>query len=529
MFTEKNLPRLIIATPILSILLFAGLIIFFFIKSQYSNFEKESMELEREYLASQKRILQDENEKVLSYIQYHRGLSQKRVKIELEQRLIRGEKLTPIQIQAYKKSEEKRLKKQIISWIESVRYGANGYVWVHDTAYRLIAHPFRQNSIGNNDYNNTDSTGAKIFQKFINAALKQENNGFVEYYWAKPEFGAPRKKIGYLKLYKPWGWAVGTGLYVDDIISNIQKKKDALEKKINKYIGTVLSISFGLIVGIGMISFLISKNIVLAFTKYALNVAKKEKALKELNFDLQDKIDQAVIEVKKKDKTLLQQSRLAQMGEMISMIAHQWRQPLSELAGIFMELETAAKFGKIDLEYIQKESVEGNRRIEYMSKTIDDFRNFFKPSKKKEAFSLAKACKEAVILANAALANKEIKLLLHVKQNSVIQGYPSEFAQVIFNLILNAKDALIENEIKDAHIHITIGLEEYNSFVFVEDNAGGINPELIEKIFDPYFSTKKISGTGLGLYMAKMIIEENMQGELSVQNSNVGARFIIRV
>ena len=278
-----------------------------------------------------------------------------------------------------------------------------------------------------------------------------------------------------------------------------------------------------------MISFLISKNIVLAFTKYALNVAKKEKALKELNFDLQDKIDQAVIEVKKKDKTLLQQSRLAQMGEMISMIAHQWRQPLSELAGIFMELETAAKFGKIDLEYIQKESVEGNRRIEYMSKTIDDFRNFFKPSKKKEAFSLAKACKEAVILANAALANKEIKLLLHVKQDSTVQGYPSEFAQVIFNLILNAKDALIENEIKDAHIHITIGLEEYNSFVFVEDNAGGINPELIEKIFDPYFSTKKISGTGLGLYMAKMIIEENMQGELSVQNSNVGARFIIRV
>ena len=142
------------------------------------------------------------------------------------------------------------------------------------------------------------------------------------------------------------------------------------------------------------------------------------------------------------------------MGEMISMIAHQWRQPLCEISGIFMEMETAAKFDKADKKFILAESKDGTRLISYMSKTIDDFRDFFKPAKIKELFSLTHACEEAITLTSASLKHRNIHLDLHVKKDLVVSGYASEFAQVILNLILNAKDSLIEKDItksKNSH------------------------------------------------------------------------------
>jgi len=492
MFTEKNLPRLIIATPIFTIFVFALLIIYFFVSSQYSNFQEESKELEQEYIFRQKNILKNENEKIQDYIKHHRKLGTSR--------------------------------KEIIKWIQHIRYEQNGYVWVHDTSHHLVAHPFRQDSIGMDDTNNTDETGAKIFQQFVKIAISNKNGGFVEYFWSKPDSKELGKKIGFLKLDKKWGWVVGTGLYVDDIESSIAIRKARLEEKIDKYIRIILWSAFSLMGILGAISFLISQNIVRVFTEYREKVSKKEQALKELNKMLTSRVKEAVKESKKRDKTLLQQSKLAQMGEMISMIAHQWRQPLSEISGIFMELETASKFSKADSELIKKESIEGNHLISYMSKTIDDFRDFFKPAKTKEVFSVKRACEEAITLSNASLNNSNIELNLHVKNDLHVKGYSSEFAQVVLNLILNAKDTLVERKIQNPKIAV-----EINKDIKVRDNAKGIESDIIDKVFEPYFSTKKRSGTGLGLYMAKMIIEENMGGKLFVFNDDEGAVFCIKI
>jgi signal transduction histidine kinase len=406
-----------------------------------------------------------------------------------------------------------------------VRYGTNGYVWIHDTAHHLIAHPFRTYDIGVDDTNNTDSTGAKIFQQFIDIATTKEKGGFVEYYWAKPEFGAPRKKIGFLQLDKDWGWVIGTGLYVDDIELSITKKKLLLENKIDKYVRIILLTAFSLMMVLGVVSYLISRYIAQIFTSYREKVYKKEQALKEFNKMLTSRINEALKEAKRKDQALLHQSRLAQMGEMISMIAHQWRQPLCEISGIFMEMQTAAKFDKADKQFIEDEVKDGNRIISYMSKTIDDFRDFFKPAKTKEEFSLTHACEEAITLASASLKNRDIKLYLHVEKELHVSGYASEFAQVILNLILNAKDVLIERDVKNPQITVTIDEKE----VKVNDNGGGIDNAILEKIFEPYFSTKKTAGTGLGLYMSKMIIEENMSGKITVTNSDKGAEFCIKI
>jgi signal transduction histidine kinase len=529
LFTEKNLPRLIIVTPIILVLLFALLIIYFFINTQYNNFQKESIELEKEYLVKQKNILKDENNKILQYINYHRDVENRRIHNRFRELTKSGVEVTEEAFELYENNAIKELKQRIIDWTNTVRYGTNGYIWIHDTTHHLIAHPFRTYSVGKDDTNNTDSTGTKIFQQFINIAKNNLNGGFLEYYWAKPEFGAPRKKIGFLKLDPEWGWVIGTGLYIDDIESSLFKKKLLLENKIDKYVQIILLTAFSLMIILGLMSYFISKYIAQIFTEYREKVDKKEQALKEFNTMLKSRIDAALEEAKRKDKTLLQQSKLAQMGEMISMIAHQWRQPLCEISGIFMEMETAAKFGKVNQEFIQKESKEGTQIIEYMSKTIDDFRNFFKPAKTKKNFSLSDACKEATTLASASLKNKNIRLELHVKKVLHVKGYASEFAQVILNLILNAKDALIERNIQNPLIVIEIKEDGLNILVSISDNAGGIDEKILERIFEPYISTKKSAGTGLGLYMAKMIIEENMGGTIYANNEGKGAVFCIKI
>lgn len=166
--------------------------------------------------------------------------------------------------------------------------------------------------------------------------------------------------------------------------------------------------------------------------------------------------------------------------------------------------------------------------IEFMSNTIDDFRNFYKPDKIKENFYVLDSCKKAINLVNASLDDSSIKLNLDVKDNRQIHGYPTEFSQVILNLISNARDILVEKKIIEPSISLSIENRGINTIVKVADNAGGITEEYFDLIFDPYFSTKDSSkGTGLGLYISKLIIERNMGGELSVYNDEKGAVFKI--
>ncbi len=430
MVSERKLPKLIILTPIVTIFAFAIVMIYLVITSQYNNFKKESAQLEAEYIDRQKQLLREENEKIHAYINYHRNL--------------------------YKDQNSDEVKKRLLDWIESVRYGLNGYVWVHDTNHRLLAHPFRQESIGNDDTNNTDATGALIFQQFIKTALQDPRGGFVEYYWARPLFGAPAKKIGFLKLEPEYGWVIGTGVYVDDIYAQIEEKKSQMESHIDSFVHLILLTALALTAIFGIISYLQSKRILQTITTYKDQVAANERSLKELNASLNKRIQQALKEAKEKEKALLHQSRLAQMGEMLSLIAHQWRQPLSEILGIFMELETAADFGKADKKYIEKSAKEGDRLICYMSKTIDNFRNFFKPEHSKSTFEIKKACQDAINLAKSSLKNEKIAINLHVKEDGKVLGYPLAFSQVILNLLLNAKDALVQKRPKNPQIDIEI-------------------------------------------------------------------------
>ncbi|KAB7887251.1 sensor histidine kinase [Poseidonibacter ostreae] len=502
MFSEKNLPKLIILTPIITVILIAFFTLYFFVKNQNDYFEEESVRVETEYINKQKEILKKEITYIINYIEHH--------------------------VSRNKTLKESELKKEILKYIETIRYGKHGYIWVHDTNYYLKAHPFRENNIGALDISLKDAMGTLITKQFIDETIKSPNGKFIEYYWQKPKELHASKKLGFFRLYEKYNWVIGTGLYIDDIQKTIFEDKKLLEDRINKYIRLVLVFSFLIILIIGIISFLISREITQAFKKYQDSVQKKEFLLEDLNKNLELKVKKAIIDVKKKDRAMFHQSRLARMGTMLSMIAHQWRQPLSEVSGILMELETANKFNKVDSRMIESSVSDSNKLISFMSNTIDDFRNFFKPDKQKVEFYIEDACNEAITLVDASIKNFNIKLTKDVKNNSLIKGYKREFAQVMLNLISNAKDALKQREIKHPLIKITLDSKDTKVIITVEDNAGGIKEAYISSIFDPYFTTKEgLKGTGLGLYMSKMIIEKNMNGELHFENTKQGALFTI--
>jgi len=225
---------------------------------------------------------------------------------------------------------------------------------------------------------------------------------------------------------------------------------------------------------------------------------------------------------------MLQQSRLAQMGEMISMIAHQWRQPLNNLSLINQFLLNKYKKESLDDEAVAYFKKNSQRQIVLMSQTIDDFRNFFQNDKTKEYFCIDSVLQRLLDMTDAIFRQYNIEIIYTCSYKTEVYGHSNEFAQAMLNIINNAKDVLLERKITEKKIYINLYEKEDSVVLEIEDNAGGIDAYIREKIFDPYFSTKKQkNGTGLGLYMSKMILEEKMGATLGIYNSHRGACFII--
>jgi PAS domain S-box-containing protein len=255
------------------------------------------------------------------------------------------------------------------------------------------------------------------------------------------------------------------------------------------------------------------------------------KELHKLKENLQKQVNAAVQELRNKDHLLIKQSRQAAMGEMIGNIAHQWRQPLSAVAAIVQDIEDAYEYDELTEEYLHSSVEKTMKQLSYMSRTIDDFRNFFKPNKEKKDFSVQKVLEDTINFVEKSFSFHNIKINLVVKQDSTINGFPNEYSQTVLNILNNSKDAIVENKINPGKINIVANINEKGqSVVSIEDNGGGIPANIIDKIFDPYFSTKEQGkGTGIGLYMSKTIIEDNMNGKIAVQNIGDGVKFTIVV
>jgi signal transduction histidine kinase len=253
-------------------------------------------------------------------------------------------------------------------------------------------------------------------------------------------------------------------------------------------------------------------------------VAERTRELQELNETLEQRVHEEAAKSREKDLLLIQQSRLAAMGEMIGNIAHQWRQPLNTIGLTFANIKDAWDFNDLTGEYLEEATQSGMKLTQQMSTTIDDFRNFFRPNREAAPFSLTTSVENALELVEASFKSHEIAITLKVRADVRVMGFANEYAQVLLNLLGNARNAIIEKGVKPGQVGVEIGREGSEGYVVVRDNGGGIPDAILGKIFDPYFTTRQ-AGTGIGLYMSKMIIENNMHGRIEVRNIGGGAEF----
>jgi PAS domain S-box-containing protein len=265
-----------------------------------------------------------------------------------------------------------------------------------------------------------------------------------------------------------------------------------------------------------------------------------EVSLKSLKLDNDQLCLSSIRDISKRvnaEQQLRQAQKMSAMGEMLGAIAHQWRQPLNTLSTYIASLQSAYLNERISKSFVETLVAGSDAQIQFMSKTIDDFRHFFRPSKNKETFDVAKAVQSAAKLLEPTLKQGNIALEMKVDEvrKFVVYGYPSEFVHVVVNVLANARDAIGERLAAEppgrkGRIEIGVDSDREAVVVRVRDNGGGIPSHLIEKIFTPYFTTKgTTTGTGIGLYMAKMIVEKEMKGKLLVDNIEEGAQLTIRL
>jgi PAS domain S-box-containing protein len=253
-------------------------------------------------------------------------------------------------------------------------------------------------------------------------------------------------------------------------------------------------------------------------------------ALQALNENLEIQVKAQIEKNRQQEMILFQQSRHAQMGEMISMIAHQWRQPLNVLSLLAQNIVFKYKLHKLDDTVMDEFKSDSMRQILQMSKTIDDFRDFFKPDKSIKVFDIKQQLSNAVEMLKPIVAGHGIEISFHSEDNLNVESFPNEFGQSIINILNNAKDVLLESCGEYTKwIRVEAKRDERGKIrVSIEDNGGGIDALVLPYIFEPYFSTKGVkNGTGLGLYMTKIIVEEHMQGQIHVHNTAEGVRFEI--
>ena len=278
--------------------------------------------------------------------------------------------------------------------------------------------------------------------------------------------------------------------------------------------------------------------VLFVITGYWVRVLKKqiilrqeaEAKLHELNQSLKAEVKTQVKALREKERQLLEQSKMAAMGEMIGIIAHQLKQPLNAIGLQAQDVKDAYDYNELDEAYLKRFSESILRNVEYMSATVDDFRNFFNPNKQKKDFDVKELLEKTVQLLSAQFSNHNINIRIEAAPVT-LHGVKNELQQIIINLANNAKDAFLERENQERLITIKAYLDGTGRNLVIEfaDTAGGIDGTIVERIFESYFSTKGEEGTGIGLHMVRMMVQDSFSGEIKVENREQGACFTITI
>ncbi len=578
--SRRRITTLVLLFPVMVLLLYGGLMYLYFTYAQNRDTRWEVAQYEDRLMDTEVSNLKEKVHNMAQYVRYYDSQNANTIKKDVQNIVNAAVDVADSLYGAYRYTQSTPyIEAMIVHALENIHFeGEMGYLFVLDMQGNVKLHHNRAR-IGQNDMNVRDSNGKWVVREFTRIARNQ-GAGFVDYYWYLPDAKdrTMHYKISYIKKIKGMDWYIGAGEYLhymrrfvrQDMINYIAKNErfddgyffvtdssgqtiyhpdgnatqDARRyliegvyrddhhiayteyvaqydwyitavknlKRVNASIrqnkehilarrSKNIQASLGIMIAMSLVSLLLSLYLSSIINR---RLRTYEEQLKESN------------------EKLLFQSRQALIGELMPMIAHQWRQPINKIASVLALLRFGLAGGKCDAKKIDQECANMEESVEFMSETIDDFRTFYRPKNESEEVDLSKLIVKAIEFVDGAIRKNDIHLTTHL-ENIVYRLYANEFLQVMINLIKNAADAC------EQHGHIDVALLEKEGVVhvIVTDDGAGIAPDQLGKIFEPYFSTKENS-MGLGLYMTKMIIEKHMHGEIRVENlSEKGTRFTI--
>lgn len=372
------------------------------------------------------------------------------------------------------------LNKKLLNKINQESFGENDFVFIYEIMSLSSSKNYSKLILEKNII--TDERELLAIENILDKS-NYSGNIFYEY----------DNKLVYSSFLFDYKTFISAGVDLNSIKKIINKETEISNKNLNKKIISLLINLVLISIVFFIFSFLLAKKIEKMFSKYRIRIAKSQ-------------------------QLLIQKSKMESMGEMIGNIAHQWRQPLTQLSGVFLDIESAHKCKELNTQYLENRVDQANDLLEYMSKTIDDFKEFYNPNAKSKKFSIEKSTLSAINIIKSSLKFYKINIKVDIDSSLHVEGFCNEFSQVILNLISNSRDMAIQRKIKNPQIEISSKLNKNKLSLYVIDNCGGIDEEILEKIFEPYFTTKYTYGTGIGLYMCQVIIDNKMNGKIFASN-----------
>lgn len=493
MIKEKNISKFAILLPLVFVTIFAIIASILFYQNQNDLLQEELEYIKNSEIISHKNIVKTKVNEVISDIDllHKKGVPKEEIVKSLTEK----------------------------EFINDSKDPSTDYFFIYkidnlqtDSAIKKIFNP-------NSDDKYLDENKNK-FLKIVLKNLRANKETFSEiYHFKKPGTDSLQPKISFFKYYENLNWIVGQGVYLDDIDIKLQDRETFIKNAFKEQGEKFLFLLFVALVLMTLFAVLFSKKIKSIFIRYREEIERKNRELTEINSKLED-------EVKEKTKQLLLASRSTAMSDIVTMLAHQWRQPLSVISLQLSNLEDELIDTETMTEYLEESINKTLSKTNELSQTINTFTTLFNNDTIKKEKNPKELIQECIKIISSS--NEEIEFQLNGFSEKV-NIYPNEFQQILITILRNAYEAIERNSTKNPLIKIDISMKDSILIVEVVDNGGGIEDEFIDKVFEPYSSVKGKNGFGLGLYISNELINNHMKGSIEINNFEDGVKVILQI